>query len=90
MVGNHQFQEKFGHQRAKIGPMLAKIKSVLNTHPISLYAKFEEKYLITFANNGRKPPIPGKFWPPEGQNWPDVGQNRISSGDSPNKSVHQV
>ena len=57
MVGNHQYQENFGHQRAKIGPMLAQMESVLKTHLISLYAKVEEKCLITLADNGRKPPI---------------------------------
>ena len=69
---------------------MAKNKSILNTHPISVNAKLELDCMNTFSDNGRKPPFSVILWPLEGKNVANVASQQIISEHSPNKCTHQV
>ena len=77
---------------ATIGPMQPKVKSFLETDPVSAYVKFEVNWVMCFPFNGPKPLISAIliFLPPAESNCFNTAQKQISSEDSPNKSIHQV
>ena len=70
-------------------PTWPKTTSILNTHPISVHAKFEVDCMTTFSENGQEPPFSVVLWPLDCEKLA-VAKNHINSEHSPNNGTHQV